>query len=41
VQYLESMSPWLDLKLLFMSLGSTLRARWDRRDGKAASLHVD
>ncbi len=34
--YLKRMSPWLDLKLLVLSVWNTLAARWDRRSGKAA-----
>ena len=34
IQYLESMSPWLDSKLLILSVLNTMSARWDRRVGK-------
>lgn len=33
-EYLTCMSPWLDVKLLFLSVYNTLSARWDRRLGK-------
>lgn len=33
-EYLRRMGPWLDLKLLVISLRNTLVARWDRRSGK-------
>ena len=32
--YLRSMSPWLDVKLIAISVWNTLRGRWDRRGGK-------
>lgn len=34
LQYMERMSPWLDLKLLFLSAFYTLTGRWDKRSGK-------
>ena len=34
LQYIRSMSPWLDFKLLFMSALNTFANRWDRRSGK-------
>ena len=33
-QYIENMSPRLDLKLLVLSLRNTFVAKWDRRHGK-------
>lgn len=35
MEYLDRMSPWLDMRLLVLSLLNTLGARWDRRGGKA------
>lgn len=35
-EYLRSMSPWLDLKLITLSICNTLIARWDHRHGKPA-----
>lgn len=35
-EYLRCMSPWLDMKLLFLSVRNTLIARWDQRHGKPA-----
>ena len=35
LEYLDRMSPWLDMRLLVLSLLNTLGARWDRRGGKA------
>jgi lipopolysaccharide/colanic/teichoic acid biosynthesis glycosyltransferase len=35
-EYLRRMGPWLDLKLLLLSLPNTLAARWDHRSGKPA-----
>ena len=34
VEYLESMSLWLDMKLLVLSLRNTIVAKWDHRHGK-------
>jgi len=34
IQYLNSMSPLLDVKLLIVSVLNTLSAKWDRRSGK-------
>lgn len=36
-EYLTRMSPWLDIKLLVLSVYNTLSARWDRRLGKPTS----
>ena len=33
-EYLIRMSPWLDVKLIVLSIRNTLIARWDRRHGK-------
>jgi len=35
VEYIGRMSPWLDGKLIFLSILNSLGARWDRRAGKA------
>ena len=37
LEYLERLSPWLDLRLLVLSFFNTLTARWDRRSGKPAN----
>lgn len=34
IEYLESMSLWLDMKLLLLSLRNTIVAKWDHRHGK-------
>ena len=34
LEYLERLSPWLDVKLVFLSVLNSLGARWDRRTGK-------
>jgi lipopolysaccharide/colanic/teichoic acid biosynthesis glycosyltransferase len=34
ILYLKSMSPWLDTKLLVLSVLNTMSARWDKRAGK-------
>ena len=34
IEYLDRMSPWLDIKLLLFSLRNTLTARWDSRIAK-------
>ena len=34
LEYLLRMSPWLDLKLLILSVRNTLGVKWDRRSGK-------
>ena len=36
-EYLLSMSPWLDLKLLVLSVRTTLVAKWDQRHGKPST----
>lgn len=33
-EYLEHMSPWLDVKLLLLSVRNTCIAKWDQRHGK-------
>ena len=40
-EYLRRMGPWLDLKLLLLSLPNTLVARWDRRGGKPAQAKTE
>jgi lipopolysaccharide/colanic/teichoic acid biosynthesis glycosyltransferase len=37
LEYIERMSLWLDLKLLFLSVLNTLTGRWDKRRGKTAA----
>ena len=34
LKYIEHMNPWLDLRILLVSVWNTLAARWDRRHGK-------
>ena len=34
LEYIDRMSPLLDLKILFLSVWCTVTARWDRRSGK-------
>ena len=34
LSYLERMGPWLDIKLLLLSVRNTFSARWDQRRGK-------
>jgi lipopolysaccharide/colanic/teichoic acid biosynthesis glycosyltransferase len=34
LEYLQRMGPWLDIKLLTLSVANTLGRRWDRRGGK-------
>lgn len=41
LEYIRRMSPWLDAKLLLLSVVNTLLARWDRRDGKAVAPPAD
>lgn len=36
LEYLECMGPFLDLKLLVLSVRNTIFAKWDRRGGKPA-----
>ena len=36
LDYLQRMSPWLDITILALSLRNTLAVRWDRRGGKPA-----
>jgi lipopolysaccharide/colanic/teichoic acid biosynthesis glycosyltransferase len=40
-EYLQRMGPWLDLKLLVLSLRNTLAARWDQRSGKPAEAKAE
>jgi hypothetical protein len=35
--YIKKMSPWVDMKILFMSLLVSLRARWQAKDKKFRS----
>jgi lipopolysaccharide/colanic/teichoic acid biosynthesis glycosyltransferase len=39
LRYIAAMSPWLDVKLLTLSVFNTLFVRWDKRSGKAR--HTD
>ena len=41
LKYLEQMSPWLDCKLLVLSVKNTLTANWDRRSGKLTQMGPD
>ena len=34
LEYVQRMSPWLDFKILIISVRNTLMGRWDRRSGK-------
>jgi len=34
MDYIQRMSIWLDIKILFMSVFNTMLARWDKRGGK-------
>ena len=36
LEYIEHMSPWMDARLLVISLWNTVLARWDKRGGKPA-----
>jgi len=36
LEYLQRMSPWLDMKLLVLSVRNTLWVKWDRRSGKTS-----
>ena len=38
LEYLELMGPWLDLKLLVLSIKNTFSGRWDQRQGKQAFM---
>ena len=33
-EYLQRMNPWLDMKLLILSVGNTFLVKWDQRRGK-------
>jgi lipopolysaccharide/colanic/teichoic acid biosynthesis glycosyltransferase len=41
LQYLRNMSPWLDLRLIFLSVWNTLTARWDIRIGKPTAAYSE
>jgi len=41
LEYMERMSPWLDLKLIALSIPNTLLAQWDRRSGKERLQGLD
>lgn len=34
LEYLEKMGPWLDIRLIWLSVWNTISARWDNRSGK-------
>ena len=34
LEYIQRMSPWLDMKLLILSIRNSLGIKWDRRSGK-------
>ncbi len=34
LEYIEKMSLWLDIKLMFLSVRNTITGRWDKRKGK-------
>ncbi len=34
LEYIEKMSLWLDIKLMFLSVWNTITGRWDKRKGK-------
>ena len=40
LSYLDRMSPWLDFKLLVLSVWNTFTARWDQRQGKPFNVHT-
>ena len=39
--YIEKMSPWLDIRLIVLSVWNTLGARWDQRRGKPPIAYSD
>lgn len=41
LEYLQQMSPWLDARLLVLSVWNSLTARWDRRGGKPAEAKAE
>jgi lipopolysaccharide/colanic/teichoic acid biosynthesis glycosyltransferase len=41
LEYLQQMSPWLDARLLVLSVWNSLTARWDRRGGKPAEVKAE
>jgi len=40
LEYIQRMGPWLDLKLLLLSVRNTLSGQWDRREGKMAQASL-
>ena len=40
LEYLQRMNPWLDVKLLVLSVRNTLWVNWDRRSGKIPNAHA-
>ena len=40
LDYLHRMNPWLDIRILALSVRNTLAARWDKRSGKLARAGV-
>lgn len=41
LEYIQRMNPFLDLKLMFLSVRNTLLAKWDQRGGKPATAEVE
>jgi lipopolysaccharide/colanic/teichoic acid biosynthesis glycosyltransferase len=39
LEYLQRMNPWLDMKLLVLSVRNSLWVKWDRRSGKSSSVN--
>ena len=37
VKYIQAMSIWLDIKILFLSITNTLLVKWDHREGNNIS----
>jgi lipopolysaccharide/colanic/teichoic acid biosynthesis glycosyltransferase len=40
LEYVQRMSPWLDMKLLILSVRNTLGVKWDRRSGKSSDANL-
>lgn len=41
LKYIEIMNPFLDMKLLFISLINTILGKWDSREGKSSKSYSD
>lgn len=41
LQYLRKMGPWIDLRLIILSVWNTLTARWDMRIGKPTAANFE